>query len=220
MSTKIHEEDIIKHLCSAVAAMDKTATLSWAVKASESKITPHRVIHEGFCKGLAIVGKKYETGEYFFPQLVDFSQLLDTAMNILNSGGPTCTDIQKQSIVMGVVEGDIHDIGKNILKLMLTSFGFRIIDMGNDVRLPLFVQTAVREKADMICISSSLITTLPGIAQVLNQLRANGLKEQIKVIVGGDAVSEAFAVKIGADGYAPNAAMGAKLVKSLLAKNN
>lgn len=220
MPARINEKYIIKQLCTAVAAMDETATISWAVKASEKKINLHLLVHEGLCRGLEIVSEKYETGEYILPQLVDLSKLLDTTMSILNSGGIPAPDVRQQVIVMGVVEGDIHDIGKNILKLMLTPLGFRIIDMGRDVPIPLFVQTAIREKADMICISSSLSTTLPGISQVMNQLKSNGVNGDIKLIVGGDAVSEAFAARIGADGYAPSAGMGVKLIKSLLTEKD
>jgi len=118
---------------------------------------------------------------------------------------------------MGVIQGDMHDIGKNILKSTLTSCGFRIIDLGKDVPAKEFVGTAIREEADVICMSTSLNTTMAAMKEVLALLKDQGIKDRVKVVVGGEPVSDKFAKHIGADGYAPNAAMAAYLLRSLFA---
>ncbi len=208
--------NIIEQLCLAVTALDGNTTLSCLNQALKLKIPSHLILHDGLCKGMEIVGRKCEAGEYFFPQLVDFLRTLETAMAALKPSISPRIQPSGSTIVIGVIEGDIHDIGKNIVKSTLSSYGFRIVDLGKDVAASVFIESAIKENARIICISTSLKTTMAGISNVLNSIRAYGLKDKIKVVVGGESVSEEYASEIGADGYAPNAAMAINVISTLI----
>ena len=216
IATSEDEKIILSQLCQAVINLDENKTLSWVNQAMELELDPRSIIQDGFCKGMEIVGEKCETGEYFFPQLIDFSSALDTAMTVLKPGLPLCAHPPGNNIVMGVIEGDIHDIGKNIVKSILTSYGHRIIDLGKDVPPSLFIEAAIKEKARIICVSTSVNTTMSGMEDVLNSVRSHGLQDTIKVIVGGNTISEKYANDIGADGFAPNAALALNEINSLI----
>lgn len=210
------DQRILGELCTAVTGLDRDKTLSWVNQALEQKMNPHTIIRDGLCKGIRIIGKKCETGEIFLPQLVEFSGVMEAAMTVLKSELPCDHGLPVTRVVLGVIQGDIHDIGKNILKSTLKSYGFRIIDLGKDVSPARFIETAAEENADIICISTYLDTTMSGMDEVLTGLRHSGLRRRIKVLIGGEAVSENFARNIGADGYAPNAAMAVDLVRSMV----
>lgn len=216
MRSKTEQDKIIDEVCTAVTLLNKDKVLSCVEQALELKISPHAIIRDGLCRGMQIAGMKCESGELFFPQLIDLSEIIDTAMTILK---PACSHdphLPETTIVVGVIQGDMHDIGKNILKATLTSYGYRIIDLGNDVPPNLFVDRAIKEGADMICLSTSLDTTLSGMEDVVTHLENSGFKNQIKVVVGGKPINEKFANEIGADGFAPNAAIALNQIRSLL----
>lgn len=220
MVTGNEHADILEKVYESVSSLDKNMTLSWLNQAMKQNISPKIIIKDGLCKGIKDVGKKCESGELFFPKLIEFSQILDAAMTILKSKYSPCPDLMDRKIVIGVVEGDIHDIGKNILKSALTSYGFKIIDLGKDVPSSVFIDSAIEEKADMICMSTFLDTTVSGMQDVILGLEKNRLKNQIRVMVGGEAVNEEYARSIGADGYAPNAAMAVDLAISMLCRTD
>jgi methylmalonyl-CoA mutase cobalamin-binding domain/chain len=124
---------------------------------------------------------------------------------------------EKQKVVIGVVEGDTHDIGKNLVKIMLETSGFDITDLGRDVPPVRFVETAREINADIIALSTLMTTTMDGMQEVVNLLEQQNVRDSFKVMVGGGPISPAFAKRIGADGYASNAAEAVKLAKALLA---
>ena len=210
-------EEILKQICASITVLDNDKTLSLVNQALKQKVSPHSIIQDGLCRGMQIVGKKCESGEIFFPQLVEFSKVMDGAFKVLKPFCSTCLYLPDTTIVMGVIQGDIHDIGKNILKSTLTYCGFRIMDLGKDVPPMEFVGAAIKEEADVICISTSLSTTMAAVKEVLALLKKQGIKDRVKVVVGGEPVCGKFAKQIGADGYAPNAAMAADLLRSLFA---
>jgi corrinoid protein of di/trimethylamine methyltransferase len=180
-------------------------------------IEPYRAIQDGLAVGMAMVGHKYETGEYFIPQLLVCSDAMYAAMAILR-GALQTTDAKAGpagTILIGVVEGDTHDIGKKIVKIMIESAGYQIIDLGRDTPATRFVEAAAREKPDVICLSTLMSATMDGMSEVIKRLEIEGLRQQTKVLIGGCSVSAAFARKIGADAYAPNAAAAVKTVDAL-----
>lgn len=215
MCTSTKESNILSQLRLAVIDMDERKTLSWLNQALAHGLDSHSIIQDGFCKGMEIVGRKCEAGEYFFPQLIDFSKILDKAMKSLKSGITSHSSVKKDAIIMGVIQGDIHDIGKNIIKSILTSYGHDVLDLGKDVPPLAFIESAVKENAGIICVSASLKTTMAGINEILNAIGTQGLQDKIKVIVGGNAITEKYAKEIGAHGYAPNAAMALTTVNAL-----
>lgn len=215
----IRKYDILNQLCRAVSGLDKNATCLWVETALQQKISVDSIVGDGLCKGLGIAGEKCETGEYFFPQLAEFSKALGDAMGMLRSGMPDRDGMPRPTIVIGVVAGDIHDIGKNTVKSILAASGYHVVDLGRDVHSSLFVQAAIKEQAQMICMSTYLDTTMGKMEEVLEQLRTDGLKNRVKVVVGGAPVTESFAAGIGADAYAANAALALDAVNSLFRKD-
>jgi len=214
--TSEDEKIILSQLCQAIISLDENKTLSWVNQAMELELDPCSIIQNGFCKGMEIVGEKCETGEYFFPQLIDFFQCFRCSHAVLKPALPLCAHPPANKIVMGVIEGDIHDIGKNIVKSILTSYGHRIIDLGKDVPPSVFIEAAIKEKARIICVSTSVNTTMSGMEKVLDSVRSRGLQDKIKVMVGGNTISEKYANDIGADGFASNAALALNEINSLI----
>ncbi|MBN1165339.1 MAG: corrinoid protein [Candidatus Krumholzibacteriota bacterium] len=165
------------------------------------------VIDKGFVKGIREVGRLWEEGTLFLPELVMGAEAMKKAMAILQpaleSGGHEQT--KAGLVVIGTIEGDIHDIGKTLVATMLSANGFGILDLGADVPVQRFVDEAEGKKADCIAISALLTTTMPGQKKVIEELDRRSLRDRIKVIVGGAPCDEKWALDIGADGYAGDA---------------
>ena len=215
MSTSTQANNIISQLRLAVINMDENKTLSWVNQALVHNLDPHLIIQKGLCEGMEIVGKKCESGEYFFPQLMAFSETLNKAVTSLKSGIIKYSPANENTIVMGVIQGDMHDIGKNIVKSILTSYGHNVLDLGRDVPPQDFIDAAIKRNAGIICVSASLKTAMPCMNEIINTIRTHGLQDKIKVVVGGNTVTEKYARQIGAHGYAPNAAMALTAVNAL-----
>lgn len=183
----------------------------------ELKIDPQESIEQGFAKGIREVGVLWERGEYFLPELLMGAEAMKSAMDILT---PHILSAKSgnlgKKVVIGTVEGDIHDIGKNLVASMLLANGFEVIDLGADVPLEKFVVTAEEVRADFICMSALLTTTMIGQKKVIEMLKERGIRDKYKVLVGGAPVNEEWAKRIGADGTASNAAQAVSLALSLI----
>ncbi len=175
--------------------------------AVESGADLGQCIDEGYVSGIEEVGRLWEAGEYFLPELMQGADAARAAMEvirpaILASGGPAGDG---PTIVIGTVHGDIHDIGKTLVATFLEASGFRVVDLGRDVPCSEFVEVAAREKAAVIGVSALLTTTMPGQEEVVRLLEDRGLRSSIRVLVGGAPVTRRYARSIGADGYASSA---------------
>ena len=161
------------------------------------------------------VGELFEQKKYYLPQLISGATAMDTAINYLTPFlNVDETSAKKGTVVMATVEGDIHDIGKNLVVLMLKNYGYRVIDLGKDVQASAIIEAAIREKADIIGLSALMTTTMMRMKEVVNLVREQKLP--FKVIIGGAVVSSSFADEIGADGYSKDANEAVKLVDRLL----
>ncbi len=177
------------------------------------------VIEQGFIPGIQRVGVLWEQGEYFLPELITSAECMKAAMNILQP------ELEKANIrarslgkvVIGTIEGDIHDIGKNLVASMLGANGFQVVDLGADVKLDRFISTAQEENADFICVSALLTTTMLQQRTLVAMLREQGLIDRFKVMVGGAPANRQWAEDIGAHGYAENAMAAVQAVKELSA---
>jgi len=172
------------------------------------------VIDKGFVAGIREVGRLWEEGELFLPELVIGADAMKKAMEVLQpalEGGESRDKLGH--VVIGTIEGDIHDIGKTLVATMLSANGFEVTDLGADVPVDRFVETAEEKGADWIAISALLTTTMPGQKKVIEQLAAKSLGDRIKVMVGGAPCSEQWASEIGADGYAGDAVAAVALAK-------
>ena len=161
-------------------------------------------------------GKLFEEEEYFVPEMLMCADAMNVGVDILKPYIKAGQNGQKHRIVIGVIEGDTHDIGKNLVKLMLETSGFEVIDLGRDVPARKFVDEAVAQNAEMIIVSSLMTTTMDAMADVVTALDELGLRGKIKYAVGGGPVSQSFADKIGADGYSKNAADAVRMCHRLL----
>jgi corrinoid protein of di/trimethylamine methyltransferase len=211
-------EELYSEIARAVVDMDEEQVVKLADKAVKAAFNAYDVIERGLAKGMERAGELFEGEEYFVPELLMCADALNAGVEILKPHIKREEQDEKHKIVIGVIEGDTHDIGKNLVKLMLSSAGYEITDLGRDVPPIKFVDKAVEENAEMIMISSLMTTTMDGMAEVIRILNEKGIRSKFKVIVGGGPVSQGFANKIGADAYSPNANHAVRLANSLVGR--
>lgn len=195
---------------------DKVAALTR--KAVEEKLPPKKILDEGLISGMNIISEKYKEHEIFLPDVLLAAKAMYAGMDILKplfikEGIPAIG-----RVVLGTVHGDLHDIGKNLVGIMLKGVGFEVIDLGNDVTPERFVEAAQKEDASVIGMSALLTTTMPVMKMVVDRLKEDGLNDRIKTIVGGAPVSDEFAKQIGADAYGYDSTHAVDCVKKLIAQ--
>ena len=195
------KEDILKDLARSVVEMDEEGAVKAAKEALELKIDAYEAIMGGLAKGMEVVSGKYEREEYFVPEILVCSDAMYAAMDVLKPHIKSESVKTPAKIVIGVVEGDIHDIGKNLVRIMLEGAGFEIFDLGRDVPLRDFVSKAEEVGADIIAMSTLMSTTMGGMRGVIKILEKEGLRDKYKVMIGGGPISQSLADRIGADAY-------------------
>jgi 5-methyltetrahydrofolate--homocysteine methyltransferase len=179
-------------------------------------VAPEKLINEGLIPAMSTVGKFFEEGEFFVPEMLIAARAMQGSLDILRPLVAKSGMKPLATVIVGTVKGDLHDIGKNLVKIMLEGAGCKVIDLGTDVSADKYVQTAQNEGADIIAISALLTTTMPNMKSTVDAVAAAGLKGKVKVIIGGAPVTDTYAKQIGADGYAPDASRAANLVRSLM----
>ncbi|KKH47018.1 methyltransferase [Methanosarcina sp. 1.H.A.2.2] len=193
------KEEILKGLADAVVEGDDELAEELAQKALDEGVDAYDAIIHGLSRGMLIVSEQYEKGEAYVPQLLIASTAMYAGMDILTPHVKVEGAEKPAVLVIGSVEGDVHDIGKNLVKTLMSAAGFKVIDLGADAPLEKFVEAAKENKADIISMSSLMTTTMTGMEEVIEMLQEEGLRDAVKVIVGGAPISEDFAEKIGAD---------------------
>lgn len=184
--------------------------------ALESGIPPKMILDEGMIAAMAEVGRLFEVGEFYVPEMLISARAMQTGLNVLK---PRLKETNVQpagKVAIGTIKGDLHDIGKNLVAMMLEGAGFEILDLGTDVQIEKFI--AVADDVDVIALSALLTTTMPGMKTVITSLQSAGKREKVKVIIGGAPVTQAYAESIEADGYASDASRAVALTMSLLAR--
>ncbi|GHV28727.1 dimethylamine corrinoid protein [Synergistales bacterium] len=207
--------DLYRKLSDAVVEMEIDAAGELSREVIANGFDAYEAIDKGLADGMERAGTLFEDEEYFIPELLVCSDAMYAGIDILRPHIKTSGATEKHKVVIGVIQGDTHDIGKNLVKIMLESAGFEVLDLGRDIPPPVFVEKAAESGADVIGISTLMTTTMKGMAQVVELLKGRGERERFKVIVGGGPISQSFADKIGADGYAKNAADAVRLVKAI-----
>lgn len=216
----MEKEKLFAFMNQAIIDGDEETAVRLAREALQLKLDPTEIIQKGYVPGIQKVGELWEKGDYFLPELITSAEAMKAALAILEpelknrDQGLTV----KGKIVIGTVEGDIHDIGKNIVASMLQASGFEVYDLGADVKIEKFIDKAEEVGADIIGLSALLTTTIIGQKRVIELLIQRQLRDRYKVIVGGAPVTADWAMKIGADGYAENAVTAVRLVHELLAQ--
>ena len=209
------EQTFFKALSDAVLDMDEVKVEEIAHRVIKEKIDAYRAIENGLVDGMNRAGQLFEDEEYFIPEILLCSDAMYAGLNILNPYINREQQRTRKKVVIGVVEGDTHDIGKNLVKTLLDAAGFEVVDLGRDVPPAQIVNAAIAEHADVIALSTLMTTTMDGMASVIKILQESGHRDAFKVIVGGGPISQSFADRIGADGYAPSAPAAVKLLHKL-----
>jgi len=179
-------------------------------------ISPDTVIQEGLIAAMDVVGRKFSAGEIFVPEMLVSALTMKLGLNVVKPLMTGKAGAPKGTVLMGTVKGDLHDIGKNIVIMMLEGAGFRVIDMGVDIDVEKVVAKVTEIRPQVLGLSALLTTTMPEMKRVIEELRARGLRERVKVMVGGAPIDAAFAERIGADGYGKDAAQAVALARSFV----
>ncbi len=180
--------------------------------------TAESILYNGLVEGMNIVSDKFKNNECFIPEVLVSARAMSQGLERLKPLLAAANVEPRGKVVMGSIQGDLHDIGKNIVGMLLQGAGYEIIDLGADVAVQKFVDAAKERQADVVGLSSLLTTTMVNMQSVITGLEGAGIRSAVKVIIGGAPVTAAFAEKIGADGYAPDAASAIDLVDGLLGK--
>ena len=206
-------DKILEELARAVVGMDEAGAAAAAHKALASGVDPYVAINEGLSVGMREVGRLYDTGEYFVPEILICSDAMNAGIAILKPHIRRAPGREPVTVILGVIEGDVHDIGKNIVKIMLDASGFQVVDLGRDVSAERFVQAAREAKRGLVGLSTLMSTTMENMGKVVRGLSDAGLRKDFRVMLGGAPCSEAFAREIGADGFGRNAKEAVELAE-------
>lgn len=207
---------ILDNIADAIIEGDAAKVASLTKQALDSGVEPLDVINNGLVAGMSVVGEKFKTGEMFLPEVIFAGDALYAGVDLVR---PLLTDGQmpsKGTAVIGTIKGDLHDIGKNLVGMMMESNGFKVINLGADVSPEAFVQAAKENDANIIGCSAMLTTTMIFMSDVIKLLEEAGLREKVKVMIGGAPLSPEFADKIGADAYAPDSTTAVELASELV----
>ena len=211
------KEKLLAELDRCVLEMEDEAVTGVAQEYVNNGYNAYEGIVNGLSRGMEKAGELYEQEEYFVPELLICSDAMYNGLDVLRPHLPKDASRGSVAVVIGVVQGDTHDIGKNLVKIMLEAAGFQVYDLGRDVEPRAFVEKAKEVGARIICLSTLMTTTMHNMKAVVDLLREEGLQDQIKVMMGGGPVSQAYAAQIGADAYTTDAAAAAGWAKGMVA---
>jgi len=209
-------EDHLQKISQAIVELDYQNITKIVKEALDAGVPPLKVVLEGMAKGMEIVGQKYEANEYFLSELIMAGEVMKEGMKIVE---PLLKDAEKPNlgtVVIGTVKGDLHDIGKNIVATLLSAAGFNVIDLGVDVAPEKFIEAVEKYNPQIVGMSALLTVTMPAMKDVIDLLKKRSLREKVKVIIGGAAVTPEFAKKIGADAAPKDAVEAVQVSKKLL----
>lgn len=210
-------DEILKNLFDAILDGDVESAKSNVQKALAAQLNPTVILNDGMIAAMRAVGCRFEAGEYFVPEMLVAARAMQSGMAILKPHLQQ-TDLKSSGkVVIGTVKGDLHDIGKNLVTLMLEGAGFEVRDLGVDVPVEKFIQVTQEEQPDIVAMSALLTTTMQMMKQTIDAFATAGLRDKVKIIVGGAPVTETFASEIGADGFSPDASRAVNVAKSLVA---
>jgi len=202
-------------LADALIKGDRNTVSKLTKQALDENVSPKDVLEKGLIAGMDVVGKRFKANEIYVPEVLIAARAMKTSMEILKPALEKAGVRPVAKVVLGTVKGDLHDIGKNLVGMMLTGGGLEVVDIGTDAPPDKFVQTCRDQGAKVCAMSALLTTTMPQMAEVVKALKGAGV--QTKTIIGGAPVTQNYADEIGADGYAPDAASAVDVVRELIA---
>lgn len=205
----------IEDIYQAVLNGEKSETIELVQCALDAAINASEILQSGLIAAMGEVGRLFEEGDYFVPEMLIAARAMQAGLEILKPFLVASGVEPIGKVVIGTVKGDLHDIGKNLVAMMLEGAGFDIVDLGVDVAPERFIE-AIQDDVDIVGLSALLTTTMPNLVNTIQAIQEVGLRDSVKIIVGGAPVTADYARKIGADGYAADAGQAVKVAKSLL----
>jgi len=209
-------DEILKNVSIRLEDLDVEGTIEEVKRALDKEISPFGIVKNALSPAMDRIGQKFERKEYFLSELSLAAYIMKGVMDLLDPHFSVSREGRLGKFLIGTVKGDLHDIGKSFVSMMLTSAGFEVHDLGIDVPDERFVEKAVEIKADFVGMSSLLTTTMPGMKRVIELLENNGIRERLRIFVGGAVVTQSFADEIGADYYAEDAMECVRKARSLV----
>ncbi|ACK42012.1 MULTISPECIES: cobalamin B12-binding domain-containing protein [Dictyoglomus] len=206
----------LEEIANAVIAGNRKKVQELVSKTLEKGLNPEEIINNGLLAGMSVIGERFKNNEIFVPEVLVAARAMQAGMDILKPLIAKNSGIIKGKVVIGTVKGDLHDIGKNLVSMMLEGAGYEVIDLGIDVPPEKFVEAIREYNPDIVGMSALLTTTMSYMKVTIDVLEKEGVRRKVKVIVGGAPVTESFAKEIGADGYAPDAPSAVDLVNQLM----
>ena len=208
--------EYLQTIYDAILNGEKAETVEAVKAALGAGQEPGVILSDGMIAAMKEVGKRFEEGDFYVPEMLISARSMQSGLSILKPELQRSNVKAAGKVAIGTVKGDLHDIGKNLVGMMLEGSGFEVIDLGTDVDPDKFVSTAREQMPDIIALSALLTTTMPMMEKTIGALKAAGLRQNVKVIIGGAPVNQAFAEQIGADGYSPDASRAASLAQTLI----
>jgi 5-methyltetrahydrofolate--homocysteine methyltransferase len=209
--------EILQQIGEALQKGDHEKVAELTQGAIDAGLSATEILNDGLMPGMEVVGQRFGAHEIFLPELLIAARAMNAGIELLKPLFLSGEMPTRGKVVIGTVKGDLHDIGKNLVGIMLKGAGFEVVDVGADVRPEVFVDTAEAEGASIVGLSALLTTTMTGMKDVIELVKTRGLQDKIKVIVGGAPLSKAFADEIGADAYGYDASNAVDIVKELMA---
>ena len=209
-------EELYEKLAEGLIAADVESVNKLVQEGLDKNLPAKEILDNGLIPGMDIVGQRMKTGELFIPEVLRSARVMQGAIALLK---PHLSEEDKSglgTIVIGTVEGDLHDIGKNLVSMMLQGAGFSVVDLGTNVKPQDFVEAVKSNKANILGMSALLTTTMPKMEETVRALKESGIRDQVKIMAGGAPVTQKFIDDIGADGYGANAASASEVAKELI----
>jgi 5-methyltetrahydrofolate--homocysteine methyltransferase len=207
---------VLNDLRQSVIDGDASSAPSLVKQAMEAGLPPEQILNEGLISAMAQVGKLFEEGEFFVPEMLIAARAMKAGLGLLRPSLAAANVKAVGKVVLGTVQGDLHDIGKNLVAIMLEGAGFEIVDLGTDVPPQKFADAVKQHQPQIVGLSALLTTTMPKMKDTIQTLKQVGVRDQVKVMIGGAPVTDKYASDIGADLYAPDASSAATRAKQLL----
>lgn len=209
-------DQIVKELYEAILQGDRNAAGQKVNEALSRQVAPSVILNDGMIAAMTEVGRLFEEGEYYVPEMLVAARAMKEGLSILKPHLVESDIRSRGTVIAGTVKGDLHDIGKNLVCTMLEGAGFEVIDLGTDVTPDRFVEQLKERPADLVAMSALLTTTMPGMRVTIEAIEQAGLRDKVKIMVGGAPLTEGYAREISADGYAPDASRAVALARSLV----
>lgn len=206
----------ISSLYNAVLDGDVAGAKDGVQSALDAGLEPENILSEGMIDAMKEVGKRFEEGEYYVPEMLIAARAMQAALSLLKPHLVKSDVKSAGRVVIGTVRGDLHDIGKNLVALMLEGVGFEIVDLGVDVPPEKFVKAISAGNVEIVALSALLTTTMPNMKTTIEAIQQAGLRDKVQIIIGGAPVTQDYANQIGADGYSADASRAASLIKNLM----